>query len=167
MMTRTARGHEPPDRKDALVCVVYPAKPFKDKSFGAASFQVREILAEHEMMTADICVTPYPHKDGDSVSDWPVLISAEHPVELIGGVQFLHGVSGGAALSHSISIDLYRAFHKQRCFELSVSQAGTDPNVSDPPMKTLSAAQGKRLDEAMSLISPASGFETRTVLPDS
>jgi hypothetical protein len=138
---------------DAFVCVVYPAKPFKDTSFGAASFQVREILAEDEMMTADVCVTPYSTKYGDKVSDFPsFLISAEHPVELIGGVQFLHGVTGGAATSRSISIDLYRAFHKQRCFELSVSQTGTDPNVSDPPMKTLTPAQGKKLDEGMKLI---------------
>jgi hypothetical protein len=105
------------------------------------------------MMTADVCVTPYPRKDGDRVSDWPgFLISAEHPVELIGGVQFLHGVGGGAATSHSLSIDLYRVFHKQRCFELSVSQTETEPHVSDPPMKTLTPAQGKRLDQAMSLI---------------
>jgi hypothetical protein len=138
---------------DGFVCVVYPAKPFKDTSFMAASFQVREIFAQDEMMTADVCVTPYPTKYGDKVSIFPsFLISAEHPVELIGGVQFLHGVAGGAATSHSISIDLYRAFHKQRCFELRVTQAGTDPKVSDPPMKTLTPAQGKKLDEGMKLI---------------
>ena len=138
---------------DGFVCVVYPAKPFKDTSFGAGSFQVREIFAQDEMMTADVCVTPYPTKYGDKVSDFPsFLISAVHPVELIGGVQFLHGVTGGAATGRSISIDLYRAFHKQRCFELSVSQTGTDPNVSDPPMKTLTPAQGKKLDEGMKLI---------------
>lgn len=138
---------------DSFVCVVYPAEQFKDTNFGAASFQVREILTKREMMTADVRVTPYPQKDGDRVSDWPgFLISAEHPVELIGGVQFLHGVRGGAATSHSLSIDLYRVFHKQRCFEVSVSQTETEPSVSDPPMKTLSPAQGKRLDQAMSLI---------------
>jgi len=138
---------------DSFVCVVYPAEQFQDTNFGAASFQVREIFTEHEMMTADICVTPHPEKYGDRVSDWPsFLISAEHPVELIGGVRFLHGVRGGAATSHSLSIDLYRAFHKQRCFELSVSQTETNPNVSDPPMKTLTPAQGKRLDQAMSLV---------------
>src|SRR6266566_560105 len=43
--------------QDALVCVVYPAEEFKDTSFGAASFQVREIFTEQEMMTADVCVT--------------------------------------------------------------------------------------------------------------
>ena len=139
--------------QDALICVVYPAEEFKDTSFGGAWFQVREIFSIGEMMTADVCVTPYPQKDGDRVSDWPgFLISAEHPVELIGGVQFLHGVRGGAATSHSLSIDLYRVFHKQRCFELSVSQTETGPSVSDPPMKTLTPAQGKRLDQAMSLI---------------
>jgi len=104
-------------------------------------------------MTADVCVTPYPQKDGDRISDSPgFLISAEHPVELIGGIQFLHGVNGGAATSHFFSIDLYRVFHKQRCFELSISQTGTDPNISDPPTKTLTPAQGKRLDQTMSLI---------------
>src|SRR5271157_5240149 len=36
---------------DAFVCVAYPAEAFKDTSFGAASFQVREILTEQEMMT--------------------------------------------------------------------------------------------------------------------
>ena|ERR1700723_1027836 len=138
---------------DAFVCVVYPAKTFKDTSFMAASFQVREIFAENEMMTADICVTPRPTKYGDTVSDFPsFLISAEHPVELIGGVQFLHGVTAGAATSHSISIDLYRVFHKQRCFELSVSQTETNPNVSDPPMRALTPAQGKQLDGSMSQI---------------
>jgi len=138
---------------DSFVCVVYPAEQFKNTNFGAASFQVREIITEDEMMTADVCVTPYPQKNGDRVSDWPdFLISAERPVELIGGVQFVHGVSGGAAANSSLSIDLYRAFHKQRCFELRVSQTGTDPHVSDPPMKTLTPAQGKRLDQAMSLI---------------
>ena len=132
--------------QDALVCVVYPPKQFKDTNFAAASFQVKEIFRE-ENMTPDVCVTPSPRKNGG----WPeFLVSAEHPKEMIGGVQFLHGVSGGAAMSHRIDVDLYRAFHKQRCFELNVSQTGTDPNVSDSPMKTLTHAQKKKLDQAMS-----------------
>ena len=137
--------------QDALICVVYPAEEFKDTSFGAASFQVREIFSIGEMMTADICVTPYPRKDGGTVSDWPdFLISAEHPVEIIGGLQFLHGAKDGVATGSSIDTELYRAFHKQRCFELSVSETGTNPNISDPPLKTLTPAQQKKLDETMS-----------------
>ncbi|MGA3107808.1 MAG: hypothetical protein ABSD53_25260 [Terriglobales bacterium] len=147
------QSYIPVCQPDSFVCVVYPPEQFKDTNFEAASFQVREILTKQEMMTADVCVTPYPQKDGDRISDRPsFLISAKHPVELIAGVQFLHGVGGGAAMSHSLSTDLYRAFRRQRCFELSVSQTETEPNVSDPPMKTLTPAQRKRLDQAMSLI---------------
>jgi hypothetical protein len=136
---------------DALVCVVYPAEEFKDTSFEAASFQAREIVTKQEMMTADVCVTPYPRKDGDRVSRWPeFLISAERPDEMIGGVKFVHGENGGAATGHSIGIELYRTFHKERCFELSVSEAGTNPNVSDPPLKTLTTTQQKKLDKTMS-----------------
>jgi hypothetical protein len=98
---------------DALVCVLYPAKRFEGTNIEAFSFQVREIHREDTMMTPDICVTPYPVTD----STYPeFVISAEHPVEMIGGFQFLHGVTGDAATSHSLGVDLYRRFHKQRCF---------------------------------------------------
>jgi hypothetical protein len=138
---------------DSFVCVVYPAEQFKDTNFGAASFQVTEILREQEMMTADTCVTPYPQKDGDSVSAWPEFkISAQHPAEMIGGVLFVHGVSVEGGMSHSKSVELYRVIHKQKCFELSLSETETSPAVTDPPMKTLTTAQRKRLDKPMSLI---------------
>lgn len=145
------RSFIPACESDALVCVVYPAEEFKDTNFGAEAFQVREILTTHEMMTADVCVTPYPPKNGATVSPWPeFLISAERPVEMIGSVEFVHGLNGGAATGHSSGIDLYRGFHKQRCFELSISGSGTDPNISEPPMKTLTAAEQKKLDRTMS-----------------
>lgn len=137
--------------QNALVCVTYAPQEFEDTSFSMASFQVREIVTTREQMTADICVTPYPRKDGGIVSDWPeFLISAKRPVEIIDDIQFVHGVNGGAATGHSIGIDLYRAFHNQRCFELSVSETGTNPMISDPPMRTLTSAQQKQLDKTMS-----------------
>jgi len=133
---------------DALVCVVYPSEPLKDTSFGAAAFQVREI-SRTERMTPDVCLTPYPREDGG----WPeFLVSAKHPLELIGTTRFLHGEKGEAALGHSKSTDVYRGFHKGRCFELSVSETGTDPYVSDPPLKVLTAAQRNKLDDTMSRI---------------
>lgn len=145
------RSFIPVCEPDAFVCVAYPAEGFEDTSFGAAAFQVREILTEQEMMTADVCVTPYPRVDGDTVSRWPeFLISAKHPVEMIGGVKFVHGVSGEGATGHWSGSDLYRTFHKQKCFELSVSETGTNPAVSDPPLKTLTAAQQQKLDRTMS-----------------
>lgn len=139
--------------QDAVVCVVYPAKRFEDTNFGAASFQVREIHTEREAMTPDVCVTPYPQDVPAGVSAWPeFMISARHPSEMIGGVLFVHGVSGDAATSHSKSVELYRTFHKKRCFELSLSETETSPAASDPPMKTLTRAQAKEMDDSMSQI---------------
>jgi len=104
-------------------------------------------------MTPDVCVTPYPQKSSIGVSEWPeFLVSAEHSAEPINGVQFLHGVSGEGGLSHGLSTDLYRAFHKGRCFELAIKQSGTEPHVTDPPIKTLTAAQQNQLTPTMSKV---------------
>lgn len=138
---------------DALVCVIYPAKRFDGTNIGAVSVQVREIHREEAMMTPDVCVTPYAVVDSAGPERYPdFLVSAEHPVEVIGGVQFLHGVTGDAATAHRLGVDLYRGYHKQRCFELRVSTSETDPSVFDPPMKTLNPAQRRRLDRSMSQI---------------
>ncbi len=134
---------------DAIVCVVYPAKRFGDTSFGAAAFQVREIHTEQEQMTADVCVTPYP----PSGSEYPEFqISAKNPAERIGGILFVHGARDEAAMSHSSSVDVYRTFHRKRCYELSVGQSGTNPDVFDPPKKTLTDEQLKDVDESLTQI---------------
>lgn len=136
---------------DALVCVIYPEAEFKDTSFGTAAFEVREVSSQQEMMTADVCVTPFPRKDSGIVSNWPeFLISAAHPVEIIGDIEFVHGSDAGVAAGHSSSVDLYRTFRNQRCFELRVTEAETDPNVAEPPLKTLTLAQWKKFDRTMS-----------------
>lgn len=54
---------------NSIVCVVYPAKQFGDTSFGAASFQVKELVRPNTYMTPDICVTPYAQQGG---SGWPL-----------------------------------------------------------------------------------------------
>jgi hypothetical protein len=139
--------------QDAIVCAVYPAKQFKGTNFGAAAFQVREIHTEREMMTPDVCATPYSKGTSAGVSEVPeFLISAQHPTEAIGGVLFVHGITGGAALSNSSSVDLYRAFHQKKCFELSLSESETEPHVSDPPLKTLTHVQQKDLDESLTRV---------------
>ena len=130
-----------------IACVVYPSELFKGTNFESAGFQVREILNKYGSppSSADHCVTP---NDYEQPEDF--LLSAEHPTEVIGGVTFVHGISGGAACGHSSSRELYRTFHKGRCFELSTNTSATSPNISDPPMKTLTSAQQKRLEDTMS-----------------
>jgi hypothetical protein len=129
--------------KDALVCVVYPRGRFRDTTFEGAAFGVREILREGKPPeTADECVTPYREA---------YLISAEHPVELIGSISFLHGWDVAGPLMGNINhLEIYRAFHKGRCFELSITEAEAKPEMSDPPMKTLTSAQQQGLDATMS-----------------
>jgi hypothetical protein len=137
---------------DALVCAVYPDKEFEGTNFGAAAFQVREIRSI-ETMEPDVCATPYPPKYPGGVSEYPeFMISAKHPTERIGGVLFVHGSRGDAAMSHSSSVDLYRAFHNHKCFELSLSQSETNPAAFDPPIKTLTEAQQREMNESFSLV---------------
>ncbi len=133
--------------EDALVCVLYPEQKFKGTNFGAASFQVREILkGSIPPNSADYCVTP-------ETQDHPgFMISAEHPTAVIGGISFIHGNSDGAAMGHSNETQVYRAFHKGRCFELSVSETETDPDMSEPRMKTLTPAQNKDIEQTMSKV---------------
>lgn len=149
-MEACMEGYIPACEEDALVCVVTPAKRFESTNLNEASFQVREIHRA-EQMTADACETPYPLEE--PASKFPeFLVSAEHPVEMIGGLKFLHGVNGEAAMGHWSGDDLYRRLHKGRCFELIIRETGVNAAVTDPPMDTLTPAQQKRLDQSMSLI---------------
>ena len=137
-------SYMPVCQQDAIVCVVYPAKQFENTNFGTAAFQVREIHTEREMMTPDLCVTP----NSTESSEWAEFeISAQHPAEKIGGVLFVHGTSGEGGMSHWSSVDIYRAFHQQKCYELSLSESGTDLDVYDPPKKPLTDSQQKEVDQ--------------------
>ena len=148
------QAYIPPCEEDALVCVIYPDKQLEDTNLSAVSFQVREIHRD-QMMTPDVCATPYPITPYtvEEASKWPEFqVSAKHPTEMIGGVRFLHGGSGGVATGHWSDTEVYRAFHRERCFELSISQSGTDPSLSDPPLEPITPARQKTLDRSTSQI---------------
>ena len=131
---------------DAQVCVLYFSEAFKGTSTDGAGFEAREVLHNGDPpQTADDCVTPRGDTYGENF-----LISAEHPVEVIGGVSFIHGINSSSAGGSSRRTDLYRAFHESGCFELSISFSGTNPDMSDPPMKTLTPAEQKKIDQTMS-----------------
>lgn len=146
------RSFVPPCDDDAIVCVVYPKEPLQGTNFGSAAFQVREIHIRGENMTPDVCVTPYPETDdAGNVSPSPeFLISAVHPEEIIGGVPFVHGIRSDAAMGHSSSVDLYRAFHRQKCYELRLTQSQSNAANYDPPIPTVTPAQQKEVSESLS-----------------
>jgi hypothetical protein len=112
--------------RDAIVCVVYPKKTSTGREYGSSTFQVREIQLKDGEMTEDICVTPYPSDPSGGSKEPEFLISAREPSKVIGGILFVHGTQEMVAGPQSSSADLYLAFHNRRCFELSVSDFGTD-----------------------------------------
>jgi hypothetical protein len=73
--------------ENAIACAVYPRDEFSHTNFGGGGFQVRKVL---EANTADTCVTPETSGKMSTV----YLISAEQPVQTIGGVAYIHGVNG-------------------------------------------------------------------------
>jgi hypothetical protein len=142
------QSYIPPCDEDAIVCFVYPKKQFEGTLFESAAFQVREIHGPLEEMTPDVCVTPFAEAD-NSLS---FLISAQHPEEMIGKDLFVHGETGGAAAGHSMSVDLYRNFHRPNCYELTLRQSRGSLGDYDPPRKTLTPIQQKNVDESLSQI---------------
>lgn len=136
-------SYTPPCNEDAIVCVLYPEREFEGTNVGSAGFQVREIRAQGEVMTPDVCVTPNENE---------FLISARHPEEVIGGVLFVHGIVSEAAAGNSAWGDVYRTFHRQKCYELRLGESESDPKNYDPPIRTLTQAQHKDVTDSLSRI---------------
>lgn len=111
--------------EDALVCVVYRHEAFEGSHVDGAGFQVRQVPKD----SADSCVTPEMRDDSSGYTVFQ--ISAAHPVERIGSVTFVHGSDGQAALGTSSSTDYYRAYHRGRCYELSITTSGNSGGADD------------------------------------
>ena len=77
--------------------------------------------------SAKVCLTP--RLSAPNVADFSVDSKKKR---IINGVRFLHGISGEGGLGHSMSTDIYRAFHNGSCYELSVNLAITSFGVFDP-----------------------------------
>jgi hypothetical protein len=106
-------------------------------------FEIRKIPAPN---TADTCATPEPAGEKYTV----FLISAESPVKIIGGVAFIHGVTGEAAGGNSSSTDIYRTFHAGTCYELSVTSSASNYANYEPGMiKEFTTADESKVSSAM------------------
>lgn len=80
-------------------------------------------------------------------------IAAKDPARMINGVSFLHGISGGVGLGHAMSTDLYRAFHRNTCYELSVNVATMNLANFDPgTVKAFTAKDEKGLRHELTKI---------------
>jgi hypothetical protein len=134
--------------EDALVCVSYPPNSFQGTGFEDAGLQIKEIRVEEASppWDADECVTP-ASRGGSGYTDF--LISAKRPIERIDGVTFIHGETAEAGLGSSTGIDVYRAFHRGKCYELDISETETH-NYAPGEVEEFTAADDKKVQSLLS-----------------
>jgi hypothetical protein len=58
--------------------------------------------------------------------------ATKDPTKIINRVRFLHGISTGAALGHYMFSDVYRAFHRSKCYELRINITSTEFSNFEP-----------------------------------
>ncbi len=105
-----------------LVCFAYPRDKFEDApTFEAATFSVADIS---ESTTERDCLSGSP--------DWTVDPRGSGGIETINGVKFKVFEVGGAGMSQSLDGHVYRSFHGNKCYELSIRMATASSGAFDP-----------------------------------
>lgn len=102
---------------DTVACVAYPANKAKGTNLEAAAFSIAEVKGDY---TAALCLGGVPDRD------YPV-----HTTR-INGVDFRTSEVDGVGSGHSLDGYVYRDFHNDKCYELDVRIAVTNPALFDP-----------------------------------
>jgi hypothetical protein len=118
----TGTGQVPTNTcQSAVACVVYPRGRYAGTNFLGASFEERVI---DNATTKSACLAPSIHA---AIPNFHVARG-----RTVNGVRFLHGTSVDDAASLYINTDFYRAFHRGRCYELSINLATNSFGSFDP-----------------------------------
>ena len=108
-----------------LVCFAYPKAKFKDyPTFGAAAFSVAKVKRAD---TEKECLSGSP--------DWDIDPHGSGKTATINHVTFRVFETDGLGMSHSQDGHVYRNFHRNTCYELSIRMTSTDPGAFDTPPK--------------------------------
>jgi len=102
-----------------VTCIAYPAAEMKDTNFQAAAFSVSEIKGATTVAECLKVEEPPPH----------VGIVRK---ETVNGVIFTVIETDGVATGNLIDGYVYRSFHRNRCYELDVRIAFSNPAYADP-----------------------------------
>jgi hypothetical protein len=122
-----------------LLCFAFPKARFRDyPTFEAATFVVAEIP---QATNDQKCLTADP--------DWSQIQARPGKSVKIGRVNSKMFQLGEGGLSHSLGARVYRAFHGNTCYELSILEGWVSPGVFDFPVKKPSAADRKDLEDAL------------------
>jgi len=107
-----------------VTCIAYPAGGIKGTNFQAAAFSVSELKAATTEAECLIVGKPPPH------------VGTAHR-ETLNGVVFAVVETDGVATGNLIDSSTYRSFHRNKCYELDVRIAFSNPANADPAtMKT-------------------------------
>jgi len=118
--------------ENGLVCVVYPPARYKGTNFGSAALSISEVK---DANTETACFTFEAMQtvtDADGHQSQTSQLSDKHPIETINGTEFKTGVTGDAAMSHSLATDIHRTFHAGKCYELDINIMQTSFGAYDP-----------------------------------
>lgn len=117
-----------------LVCFGYPSELKHYGTHVAAAFSVSKI---ERAVTRKECLDGSPDgaRSGATVT--------------INHVKFRVFHVRDAAMSHYLKGRMYRTFHHDRCYELSVRVTWTNPMVLDPPGKNLTREDWKDLNQRL------------------
>jgi len=110
-----------------LVCFAYPKDKFKDyDTFEAAAFSVAEV---NGALTQKQCLSGSP--------DWVIDPRATAKITDINHEKFKVFEVDGVGMGHILDGKVYRNFHRNTCYELSIRMTSTNPGVFDRPPKEL------------------------------
>jgi hypothetical protein len=107
---------------NTLACIAYPREPFKDSpTFEAATFSVAEIKQATDETQ---CLSGSP--------DWVVYPPKGGETELVNGVKFKVFEVSDAGMSQGLDGRVYRSFHENKCYQLSIRMAMASSGAFDP-----------------------------------
>lgn len=123
-----------------LLCFAFPKARFRGyPTFEAATFVV---AGNPAATTSQACLA--------ADADWDrIQMGAPRENVKIGQVNWkmFRLVEGGS--NQSLDARVHRAFHRSRCYELSIMEGWTSPGVFDPPVHEPSAADKKELEDSL------------------
>jgi hypothetical protein len=106
------------DSTGTVACIAYPARGMKGTSFQAAAFSVSE---RRKASTESECL---------KVEERPPHVGKTHD-ENVNGVRFAVTETDGVATGSLIDGYVYRGFHRNKCYELDIRIAYSNPAYAD------------------------------------
>lgn len=104
--------------RTSLVCFAYEKGKFRAKrDFEARTFLVAEIK---QAITEEKCLSMFP--------DWEADSRGKGKIQIINGTTFEEFNDSEGLMSQAMDVEMYRSFHRNRCYELSVRIATIDPD---------------------------------------